>query len=378
VFWRKENPHKGKKVFVGLSGGVDSGVSAALLKQEGYDVVGAFIRIALPGYPCSAGEDKVDAMRVAAHLRIPFVEIDLSEAYQKRVFDISMREFERGATPNPDALCNREIKFGLFYEWCMEQGADFVATGHYAQAKDGLLFAGKDTNKDQSYFLWAVPREKLSNVIFPIGHLEKPQVRRLSKKFGLPNFDRPDSQGLCFLGDVTISDMLHQELSLIPGDVLNEAGEVIGRHEGAPTCTLGQRHGFTLFDQAPDTKPHYVIAKDAEFNTITVSEHKFPQESVGTEISLADANWIGTIPEGPLAARYRYRGALISAMVHAEGTTVILKEAQYVPLGQSLVLYQHERCIGGGIIGSATLLQSWPSSSPKQMAPQSLSMRRSS
>src|SRR3989344_1092719 len=213
--WSIKRNTSGVKVFVGLSGGVDSAVSAALLKERGYDVTGVFIRIALEGYPCTAEEDKLDAMRVAAHLQIPFLAIDLSEEYRQRVFGISIREFEKGRTPNPDTLCNREIKFGLFFDWCMAQGADFVATGHYAQVvpakpaqKKGLgsaspqpdhfseqvlLLAGADPDKDQSYFLWMVPETKLHKTLFPVGGLQKSEVRALAKKFKLPNAERKDS-----------------------------------------------------------------------------------------------------------------------------------------------------------------------------------------
>jgi tRNA-specific 2-thiouridylase len=369
----RDNPNKGKKVFVGLSGGVDSAVSAALLQKEGYDVVGAFIRIALPGYPCSAGQDKIDAMRVAAHLRIPFKEADLSKEYQKKVFEISMKEFERGRTPNPDALCNREIKFGIFYDWALSQGADYIATGHYARTMtipETVLLAGIDSSKDQSYFLWAVPQDRLAKTLFPVGHLRKVQVRALAKKFGLPNAGRPDSQGLCFLGDVSIGDMLHRELTLVPGDVLDKRGEVVGRHEGVQAYTLGQRHGFSLFAATPDTKPHYVIAKDVEFNTLTVSADKRPRGSA-TVIELGEANWIGEAPDGPCLARFRYRQELMPA--HKQGDTITLTEPQYAPEGQSLVLYRGERCLGGGIIDSV-----WLSSSTKPTAQQSPSTNASS
>jgi len=341
------------RVFVGLSGGVDSAVSAALLQKEGYDVTGVFIRIALQGYPCTAGEDKLDAMRVAAHLRIPFKEIDLSEVYAKRVFAESIKEFERGRTPNPDALCNREIKFGLFFDWCMEQGARYVATGHYAQIKNGELHMGADAEKDQSYFLWAVPGAVLSKTLFPIGHLRKPEVRVRAQKFGLPNAERKDSQGLCFLGPISIDDMLHRELALVEGDVLGEAGEVVGRHEGTPAYTLGQRHGFTLFTQGPHAPAYYVIAKDAEFNTITVSTERFPRNSAEARVSLAECNWIGEVKDGLCMARYRYRQQLIPA--HREGDLVVLEEPHYVPLGQSLVLYRGNRCLGGGVVDKSSL-----------------------
>ncbi len=349
---------KGKKVFAGLSGGVDSAVSAALLQQQGYDVHGVFIRIALPGYPCSAGVDKIDAMRVAAHLKISFVEIDMSEEYEREVFKTSMREFAKGRTPNPDALCNREIKFGLFYEWAMSEGADFVATGHYAQVdsrtSDVRLLAGADENKDQSYFLWMVPETKLAKTLFPVGGIKKPEVRALAKKFKLPNAERKDSQGLCFLGEVSIDDMLHREIELVPGDVLNEAGEVVGAHEGAQAYTLGQRHGFTLFSQTPDSVPYYVIEKDVEFNTITVSPNKFPTNAAKTEVLLTETNWIGEIKNGNYFARYRYRQELIPAIKETDNKITLLKP-HYVPLGQSLVLYEGERCLGGGIIDRAII-----------------------
>lgn len=337
-------------VYVGLSGGVDSATSAALLCQEGYEVVGAFIKIAIEGYPCTAGVDRLDAMRVAAHLKIPFVEVDLSREYQERVFNESIKDFERGRTPNPDVLCNREIKFGLFYEWARAQGADYVATGHYAQVKDDQMFVSKDAEKDQTYFLWGIPQNVLKHVLFPIGHLEKPEVRKLATKFGLPNATRRDSQGLCFLGPISVADMLQKEISPSPGNVLNEQGAIIGIHGGAVLYTMGQRHGFILTHQGPDAPPHYVIGKNLEANTITVSPNKFPAHATKTTIRLTDTNLIGTVESGSYMARYRYRQTLIEAEFDAATNTVTLREPHWVPLGQSLVLYKHDRCLGGGVI----------------------------
>lgn len=344
-----------KKVCVGLSGGVDSATSAALLLQEGYEVTGVFIKITVDGYPCTAAEDRIDAMRVAAHLKIPFVEIDLSTEYQEKVFGESIKEFERGRTPNPDVLCNREIKFGLFYEWARTNGADMVATGHYAQVQDGLLYVGIDKEKDQSYFLWAIPQETLSHTLFPIGRLKKSQVRKLAATFGLPNAARKDSQGLCFLGPISVTDMLERELTPAPGKVLDESGEVLGSHEGAILYTLGQRHGFVLQRQGPDAPPHYVIAKDIAANTIIVSPNKFPTGASRTEIALSDINWIGMIERGSCMARYRYRQALIEAQLNATTGNVVLHEPHYVPVGQSLVIYQQDRCLGGGVIAESTV-----------------------
>ncbi len=339
-------------VFVGLSGGVDSAVSAALLQRAGYDVTGVFIKIQIPGYPCPAAVDRVEAMRVAAHLDIPFIEIDLSKEYTEGVFKNAVAEFKAGRTPNPDTLCNKEIKFGAFYNFAMEQGADFVATGHYARTTKAQLYEGKDPNKDQSYFLWMVPQEHLAKTIFPVGGLRKTKVRRLAKKFGLPNAVRKDSQGLCFLGDISLDDMLTKEVSPKPGKVFSEDGEEIGEHGGVEFYTLGERHGFTLYTTGSAMQPHFVIGKNLEKNTLTVSTNRFPRGASHTTVLLRDTNWIGAIPTGALHARYRYRQKLIPAHLSIEGgmTVVTLTEPHYIPLGQSLVLYQNDRCVGGGIV----------------------------
>lgn len=354
MFWQKK---KKELVFVGLSGGVDSGVSAALLKEQGYDVVGVFIRITLPGYPCTAGVDKIDAMRVAAHLEIPFLEVDLSKQYAERVFSTAVAEYAQGNTPNPDTLCNREIKFGVFYDFAKAHGADFVATGHYAQTKNNQLYVSADTEKDQSYFLWMMPAHTLPYVLFPIGHLRKPHVRALAKKFTLPNATRKDSQGLCFLGDIAIEDMLAREVSLTPGDVLDEQGAVVGRHQGVQQYTLGQRHGFVLHAHTPDTLPHFVVSKDMRKNTITVSTNPYPQGARTTNVTLRDANWLGEVMAGPCEARFRYRQPLLAAEILKTGRDAVVRihAPRYIPLGQSLVLYRGTQCLGGGIVAEATL-----------------------
>ncbi len=377
------------KVYVGLSGGVDSSVSAALLARAGYDVTGVFIRIAIDGYPCPAAQDRIEAMRAAAHLKIPFIEIDLSKEYQARVFDFSISEFAKGRTPNPDALCNREIKFGLFYDFAMKSGADFVATGHYSRTSpqnfsfrvrkflarnllrlravalqspskrsSALLYVSVDDTKDQSYFLWAVPEDHLAHTLFPVGGLKKSEVRKLAKKFGLPNAARPDSQGLCFLGDISIEDMLEREVKLEEGVVLSESGEVIGTHMGAARYTLGQRHGFELSNHTSDVAAHFVVGKDIEKNTIVVSTERYPQSASKTKLVLEETNWIGEASSGNFMARFRYRQKLIPATLTLEGenAVVTLHEPHYVPEGQSLVLYDNNRCMGGGIIKQATLV----------------------
>ncbi|HEV8666943.1 MAG TPA: tRNA 2-thiouridine(34) synthase MnmA [Candidatus Paceibacterota bacterium] len=343
------------KVFVGLSGGVDSAVSAALLQKAGHDVTGVFIRIALDGYPCSAGEDKIEAQRVAAHLGIKFKAIDLSKEYKEEVFTYTIDEFKKGRTPNPDTLCNQKIKFGAFFDWCIAQGADMVATGHYAQAKSGKLYKGVDDTKDQSYFLWMVPKAALEKTLFPIGHLQKSKVRELAAEFNLPNAKRHDSQGLCFLGDISIDDMLTRELHLAPGNVLDEGGAIVGTHKGAVLYTPGQRHGFELHAQTPETEPHFVIGKDIAANTITVSTSRFPKGSTQTTVQLTNINWI-TRPSASekYKARYRYRQTLISAAALST-SEILLKEPNYIPYGQSLVVYKGEECLGGGSVDSAAL-----------------------
>ncbi len=340
---------------MGLSGGVDSAVSAALLQKDGHDVTGVFIRISLPGYPCTAGEDKIEAQRVAAHLGIKFKAIDLSKEYAKDVFDYTIEEFKKGRTPNPDTLCNHKIKFGAFFDWCIQQGADSVATGHYAQTKGGQLYKGLDDTKDQSYFLWMVPAEALSKTLFPIGHLQKTRVRELAAAFGLPNATRHDSQGLCFLGDISIEDMLTRELHPTPGVVVNEQGVAVGSHKGALLYTEGQRHGFELDAHSPDTAPHFVIGKNIEANTITVSESRFPQGVTKTTVHLQKVNWI-TKPDDSegYEARYRYRQKLITANTNNKDA-VILAEPHYIPYGQSLVVYKGCLCLGGGTVDSTEL-----------------------
>ncbi|MEK7175242.1 MAG: tRNA 2-thiouridine(34) synthase MnmA, partial [Patescibacteria group bacterium] len=243
---------KKKIVFVGISGGVDSAVSAALLKEQGYDVVGVFIKTWHPDFlPCNEEEERRDAMRVAAHLDIPFLTFDFEEVYKKSVADYMIQEYKIGRTPNPDVMCNKEVKFGAFFERAISMGADFVAMGHYAQISTeventevrpleyprsdlciltSVLKKGLDPSKDQSYFLWNLKQEQLSKILFPIGNLKKNEVRKLAKKFNLPVAQKKDSQGLCFLGAIDIKEFLKHYIKSKKGKVLNEKGEIIGFH----------------------------------------------------------------------------------------------------------------------------------------------------
>ena len=356
----KSQGAKKQKVFVGMSGGVDSSVSAALLKKAGYDVTGVFIKVWQPDWiNCTWKEDRLDAMRVAAKLDIPFITLDLEKAYKEEVVDYMIAEYKLGRTPNPDVMCNRYVKFGGFFSWAMKQGAGFVATGHYARIqKDDKgsyeLLAGDDDNKDQSYFLWTLTQEQLSKTIFPVGNIEKPEVRKLAKKFDLPNALKKDSQGLCFIGKIDVKEFLSHYLESKKGSVLNEQGEVIGEHDGAFFYTIGERHGFTITKKSPNDEPQYVISKDVEKNIITVSnkskEGILPQAR--TKVKLREVNWNqGKIPEnGNLLARSRYREVFQQIKISDQNLVEFEEPQSTLSPGQSLVVYQGEVCLGGGII----------------------------
>ena len=345
-----------KKVYVGLSGGVDSAVSAALLKEQGYDVIGAFIKIWRPEFiECTWRADRLDAMRVAAALGIPFREIDLSEEYKRGVVDPMVADYRNGITPNPDVLCNRQVKFGAFVKWAFAEGADMVATGHYARIEslDGVLhlMRGIDAGKDQSYFLYRLGVEDLSRTLFPIGGIEKKEVRALANRFGLPVAEKPDSQGLCIIGDISMREALARFIPVEEGKVLDMSGKVIGSHEGAALYTVGQRHGFSVFGKQAEV-PHYVVMISVKDNTITVSSER--ADAARREVMLRDLHWVAAAPDLPLPVQVqaRYRQTPIAAEIIAQKDSVIVKfsDPQIASPGQSLVIYRGDECLGGGII----------------------------
>jgi len=345
-----------KRVFVGLSGGVDSAVSAALLKSKGYDVVGAFIKIWQPEFiECTWREDRLDAMRVAVALGIPFKEIDLSESYKKRVVEDMLKNYALGVTPNPDVLCNRYIKFGDFLDWAESEGADFIATGHYARVnfEEGkhVLLRGVDHNKDQSYFLYTLTESILAKTLFPIGGMKKGEVRAFAKRFHLPNAERPDSQGLCFIGEVSMKDFLARFISTKPGLVLDMKGKIIGEHGGAALYTVGQRHGFST-KAGIEGKQYYIVATDVVANTLYVSMSR--EDAAHSEVAIADMHWIGDAPPIPFACETetRYRETPVSAEIfEVDGKTRVKFEKKHIAApGQSLVIYKGDSCLGGGII----------------------------
>ncbi len=354
---------KKKTVFVGLSGGVDSSVTAGLLKQQGYSVVGVYIRTWQPDFiECTAKEDRLDAMRTAAHLGIPFLECDAEEEYKKSVADYMISEYRVGRTPNPDVMCNREIKFGVFLSFAMNRGADYIATGHYArniETPDGFSLAtGIDPAKDQSYFLYRLTSTDLERVLFPLGGYKKSDVRVLAKKFGLPTATKKDSQGVCMLGDLDIKQFLAHYIEPKRGDVLNEEGKVIGHHDGAVFLTLGERHGFTVTEKTPNDAPYYIVAKDVEKNTVTVSQTMNTGERhllARKDIGIAETSWVREIPtpQKTYSAQIRYHGEYLPCTVSfSEGhkTVITFEQPILVASGQSIVLYEGEVCLGGGIV----------------------------
>jgi tRNA-uridine 2-sulfurtransferase len=352
-----------KKVFVGMSGGVDSSLSAALLKEQGYDVTGVFIRVWQPDFiTCNWKEERRDAMKVAAELDIPFKTYDFQDEYKKEVVDYMISEYKEGRTPNPDVMCNRYVKFGSFLQKALEEGADFVATGHYARNErvggKNILMTGVDSNKDQSYFLWTLNQEDLSKIIFPVGGMTKSEVRLEAERFNLHNAKKKDSQGICFIGKVDVKEFLKNFIDSKQGDVLNTDGEVIGHHDGSVFFTFGERHGFTITKKTPHDKPYYVVGKDIKRNTITVSNTILSDvfESSKSEIILKNVNWTpGSFPDSnkKYQARLRYRQNLRNCEIKiSDGLTkIVFDEIQEnVTPGQSLVIYDGDICLGGGVI----------------------------
>ena len=368
---------KGQKVYVGMSGGVDSSVSAALLQKEGYDVTGVFIKVWQPDFvKCTWREDRLDAMRICAKLNIPFFTLDLEKEYKKDVADYMINEYKAGRTPNPDVMCNKYVKFGGFFDWAMEQGADFVATGHYARVAqveskklkgeskklyklDKLyeLLTGADTNKDQTYFLWTLTQKQLSKTLFPIGDIEKPEVRKIAKKLGLSTAVKKDSQGVCFLGKFDMKEFLTHYIKEVSGKVLNEKGEEIGIHDGVLFLTIGQRHGFKITEKTPNDSRYYIISKDIEKNTITVSQDPAKiLESESKIVKLKNLSWtLDTSPDfsKKYSARIRYRQPLEECEIKKVGNDIELhftNPQKAISSGQSAVIYDGEVCLGGGII----------------------------
>jgi len=388
---------KNKKVFVAMSGGVDSSVAAALNKKAGFSVIGVFMKP--PSFAesygghsgvCSWKEDREYALRAAAKLDIPLLTWDLSKEYEKRVVRYMIDGYKNGITPNPDVMCNKFIKFGLFLGKALEFGADHIATGHYARIKPRRgpapphphrahyhsarrgspsrvtpigysLHVAKDQNKDQSYFLYTLTQKQLSRCLFPIGDYTKPEVRRMAKKFGLPNWSKPDSQGVCFIGPLAMDEFLKRRIKPRKGQIVRKSdGQVLGEHDGVWYYTIGQRHGFNL----AGGKPYYVTDKDIRRNILYVDGLKNSNDKIqmtnktqNPKFKIKDFNWMnGSEEKLPLECKVktRYRQKDLDCTILKNGSDKALIEIKEsnVPIapGQSAVFYKGNEVLGGGVI----------------------------
>lgn len=363
---------KKARVYIAMSGGVDSSVAAALLKKQGYSVTGVFMKPWTGNHRnedseliCMWKQDREDAMRVAAKLEIPLLTWDFSKEYKKEVGDYMIREYKAGRTPNPDVMCNKYIKFGLFLKKALAESADYIATGHYVRlrrvisnsklvirrSKNQLpvtnyqLLMARDQNKDQSYFLWTLTQKQLKYCLFPIGDYTKPEVRKLATKLGLPVANKKDSQGVCFIGPLDMKGFLQKYIRPKVGKILDIEGSFIGNHDGIFYYTIGQRHGLDIKN---GRGPYYVIKKDTANNILYVGSKK---DLSIKSFKVKNVNWINKISlPCKLDIRTRYRASLSKALVENNGRVKFKKLELAATSGQSAVFYRKKGLIGGGII----------------------------
>lgn len=352
-------------VIVGMSGGVDSSVSASLLLEQGYQVEGLFMKNWEEDDGteyCTAREDLADARAVCDTLGIPLHTANFAAEYWDRVFEHFLAEYRAGRTPNPDILCNKEIKFRAFLDYAMVLGADFIATGHYARRSAdeecARLLKGRDANKDQSYFLHAVSGRQIARTLFPVGDIEKPEVRRIATRQGFVNHAKKDSTGICFIGERRFRDFLRQYLPAQPGNIETDDGKVIGTHQGLMYYTLGQREGIGIGGQKNAAEaPWYVVTKDMVRNVLVIGQgHEHPL-MMSRFLRASHIDWVTAAPAFPLSCqaktRYRQPDQACTVSRDADGYVVSFDEAQRaVTPGQSVVLYLGEECLGGGVIES--------------------------
>lgn len=353
----------GERVIVGVSGGVDSAVTALLLKQQGYDVIGVFMKNWEEDDTeshCAAAEDVKAARAVCEHLGIPLKAVNFASEYWDRVFERFLAEHRVGRTPNPDILCNSEIKFKAFLDYALDLGADRIATGHYARIahRDGkaYLLKGCDSNKDQSYFLHALPASALARAMFPIGELTKPEVRARAQAAGLPNYARPDSTGICFVGERNYKPFLERFLPAQPGDMRTPEGEIKGRHDGLMYYTIGQRQGLGIGGPGA---PWFVVGKDLASNTLYIAQGENHPALFADALVAIEPHWIHAAPAPGtrLTAKTRYRQTDQACRIEYQPDGSIravfdLPQRALTP-GQSIVFYNDEECLGGAIIDRA-------------------------
>ena len=338
------------RVFVGMSGGVDSSLTAALLQEQGYRVTGVYMKNwtqDLPGMQCPWADDLADAKRVAVQLGIDLKVYDFETEYRDKVVQYMIDAYQQGYTPNPDIMCNQEVKFKLFLEAALADGADYIATGHYAATKQGQLHQAVDKNKDQTYFLYRVTERALQHTLLPLGGYTKPQVRAMATERGLYPAAKKDSQGICFVGKVGIREFLSQYVTTQPGPIIEQvSGRQLGTHDGAIFYTLGQRHGLQLGGGLP----YYVVGKDMARNKVYVSTDLNNQAMWRDKLELGALHWINGQPgDGTYQVRIRHRAPLVPAEL--VGTTLHVREPQRAAApGQSAVIYHGQQCLGGGII----------------------------
>ncbi len=335
-----------------MSGGVDSSVAAALLKEQGYDVTGVYMKNwsqDVGGFICSWQDDYQDAKRVAVQLGISFRLYDFRKEYRQAVVDYLIKEYQAGRTPNPDIMCNQEIKFKLFLKTALADGADYIATGHYVRRNGDKLLTGLDKTKDQSYFLYRIDHVALLRSLFPIGNYHKTKIRQLAKKYNLVTADKPDSQGICFVGEIGIKEFLTHELGpQQPGPILDQNGQEIGQHDGAIFYTIGQRRGLHIGGGLP----YYVTKKEMSKNAVYVTTDLDDPNLWSNQVSLEQLHWINKVPKGTVncQVRLRYRGPLVASQLK-EGVLYLTEAQRGLAAGQSAVLYIGQEVLGGGIMG---------------------------